>query len=152
MSAYPSKITVCCISFYYFQIFQCLTLVWVQSSLPGRSSTSALCLNFAFCIRANYTQKYLNERDWSKIIFTNYLRFSMRKYVSILYQSKKNKDQVGHQIFINYTNIHCIPRFCLKLWDDAERTFKYRWPYFSYTVPLFSFLLPFFSSSSLFSL
>ena len=37
----------------------------------------------------------------------------------------------------NYLNIHPIPRFCLKLRNEAERTFKYRWTAISTTIDKF---------------
>ena len=53
------------------------------------------------------------------------LRSLMGKCISAP-SGQQKKDQVDHQNFINHSNVNNNPTFCLKLWNDAERTYKYR--------------------------
>ena len=51
----------------------------------------------------------------------------MRKYVSTTSSQNKQRSDRSPEIY-NFSNIHRITRFCLKLWYDAEWTFKCRQP------------------------
>ena len=71
----------------------------------------------------------------SKNIYTKKIHLSL-PLLHYIMQYSIYKWKLCQQEFCKfYPNIHHIPHLTLKLWNDAVRTFKYKWPYYgiSYT-------------------
>ena len=64
------------------------------------------------------------------------------------HQAKTNEDQVGHQKFINYPYMHRILRFCLKISNETERTFKYKQPKKAFAYAFWFYCLLYFFRNS----